>query len=54
MINLVDKGKAVDVVYMDFSKTFCIASHRLLFKKLLMAACGLERCTVCWQDGQAQ
>lgn len=42
----VDEGKAVDVVYLDFSKAFDTASPSILQEKL--AARGLERCTVCW------
>ena len=39
---LVDKGKAIDVDDLDFSKTFDIASHSLLLEKL--AAHGLNGC----------
>ncbi|GAB0189217.1 mitochondrial enolase superfamily member 1 [Grus japonensis] len=53
---LVGKGKAVDVVYLDFSKAFDIVSHSILLEKL--AAHGLDGCTLCWVknwlDGQAQ
>ncbi|PKU30793.1 rna-directed dna polymerase from mobile element jockey-like [Limosa lapponica baueri] len=53
---LVDEGKDVDVVYLDFSKAFDIVSHSILLEK--MAARGLDRCTLCrvknWLDGQAQ
>ncbi|KAK4817133.1 hypothetical protein QYF61_002402 [Mycteria americana] len=53
---LVDEGKAVDVVYLDFSKAFDTVSHSILLEKL--AARGLDRCTLCWVknwlDGQAQ
>lgn len=34
-----NEGKAVDVFYLNFSKTFDTVSHRLLRRKL--AACGL-------------
>jgi len=43
---LVDKGKAVDVIYLDFSKTFDTASHSNLLEKLV--AHGLDRCSLCW------
>ena len=54
--HLVDEGKAVDVVYLDFSKAFDTISHSILQEKL--AAHGLDRCTLCWVknwlDGRAQ
>ncbi|KAF1556515.1 hypothetical protein FQV20_0001978, partial [Eudyptula albosignata] len=43
---LVDEGKAVDVVYLDFSKAFDTVSHSILLEKL--AAHGLDRCTLHW------
>ncbi|KAK4817818.1 hypothetical protein QYF61_027869 [Mycteria americana] len=50
------KRKAVDVVYLDFSKAFDTVSHSILLEKL--AARGLDRCTLHWVknwlDGQAQ
>ena len=53
---LVDRGKAVDVIYLDFVKAFDSVSHSTLLEKL--AAHGLGRCSVCWiknwLDGQAQ
>ncbi|KAF1556824.1 RNA-directed DNA polymerase from mobile element jockey, partial [Eudyptula minor] len=57
---LVDEGKAVDVVYLDFSKAFDTAfdtvSHSILLEKL--AAHSLDRCTLRWVknwlDGRAQ
>ncbi|RMB93621.1 hypothetical protein DUI87_29847 [Hirundo rustica rustica] len=56
MTHLVDAGRAVDVVYLDFSKAFDTVSHSILLDKL--AACGFDRSTLCWVrnwlDGQAQ
>ncbi|KAK4823319.1 hypothetical protein QYF61_000921 [Mycteria americana] len=53
---LVDEGKAVDVVYLVFSKAFDTVSHSILLEKL--AAHGLDGCTLCWVknwlDGRAQ
>ncbi|KAK4828554.1 hypothetical protein QYF61_027523 [Mycteria americana] len=53
---LVDEGKAVDVVYLDFSKAFDTVSHSILLEKL--AAHGLDGCTLHWVknwlDGRAQ
>ncbi|KAK4823577.1 LOW QUALITY PROTEIN: hypothetical protein QYF61_003581 [Mycteria americana] len=53
---LVDEGKAVDVVYLDFSKAFDTVSHSILLEKL--AARGLDGCTLRWVknwlDGWAQ
>jgi len=42
----VDKGKAVDVIYLDFSKAFDTVSHSILLEKL--AARGLDGCTLHW------
>ncbi|KAK4805288.1 hypothetical protein QYF61_004853 [Mycteria americana] len=56
VIHLVDEGKAVDVVYLDFSKAFDMVSHSILLEKL--AAHGLDGCPLHWVknwlDGQAQ
>ncbi|GAB0194988.1 mitochondrial enolase superfamily member 1 [Grus japonensis] len=56
VIHLVDEGKAVDVVYLDFSKAFDTVSHSILLEKL--AAHGLDGCTLRWVknwlEGQAQ
>ncbi|KAK4820735.1 hypothetical protein QYF61_004416 [Mycteria americana] len=53
---LVDEGKAVDDVYLDFSKAFDTVSHSILLEKL--AAHGLDGCTLHWVknwlDGRAQ
>ena len=43
---LVDEGKAVDVVCLDFGKAFDTVSHGLLLQKL--AVCGLDRYTLGW------
>ncbi|KAK4811018.1 hypothetical protein QYF61_015722 [Mycteria americana] len=52
---LVDEGKALDVVYLDFSKAFDTVSHSILLEKL--AAHGLDGCTLHWVknwlDGRA-
>ncbi|KAK4831359.1 hypothetical protein QYF61_017490 [Mycteria americana] len=43
---LVDEGKAVDVVYLDFSKALDTVSHSILLEKL--AAHGLDKRTLHW------
>ncbi|TRZ08455.1 hypothetical protein HGM15179_018648 [Zosterops borbonicus] len=54
--HLVNAGKAVDVVYLDFSKAFDTVSLSILLENL--AAHSLDRCTLYWVknclDGQAQ
>ncbi|KAK4826013.1 hypothetical protein QYF61_003786 [Mycteria americana] len=53
---LMGEGKAVDVVYLDFSKAFDTVCHSILLEKL--AAHGLDGYTLCWVknwlDGRAQ
>jgi len=53
---LVDVGKAVDVVYLDFSKAFNTVSHRIVLEKL--AAYDLDGYTLHWiqnwLNGRAQ
>ncbi|RMC09657.1 hypothetical protein DUI87_13443 [Hirundo rustica rustica] len=44
--HLVDEGKTVDVVYLDFSKASETVCHIILLEKL--ASYGLDRCTLCW------
>ncbi|KAK4822905.1 hypothetical protein QYF61_023268 [Mycteria americana] len=56
LLRQVDEGKAVDVVYLDFSKALDMVSHSILLEKL--AAHGLDECTLCWiknwLDGRTQ
>ncbi|TRZ09939.1 hypothetical protein HGM15179_017168 [Zosterops borbonicus] len=56
MTCLVDAGRAVDVVCLDFSKAFDTVPHSTFLDKL--AARGLDRSTLCWVKnwlhGQAQ
>ena len=51
-----DEGKALDVIYLDFSKAFHTIPHSIRPEKL--AAHGLDGCMLCWTknrlDGQAQ
>jgi len=42
----VDEGRAVNVVYLDFSKAFDAVSHSVLTGKL--RNCGLDEWTVRW------
>ena len=44
--SLVEEGKAVEVVYPDFSKAFDTTSHSILLQKL--TAHGLDRYTLGW------
>ncbi|CAM5152153.1 unnamed protein product [Natator depressus] len=52
----VDEGKAVDVLFLDFSKAFDMVSHSILVSKLKKY--GLDECTIrwveSWLDCQAQ
>ena len=56
MTGLVDKGRAVDIVDLDFSKAFDTVSHKIITDKLLVY--GLDKQTVRWIEnwlnGQAQ
>jgi len=44
--SLADEGKAVDIIYLDFSKAFDTVPHNILLEK--PAAHGLDGCTLCW------
>jgi len=44
----VDEGRAVDVVYLDFSKAFDIVSYNILIGKL--KKCGTEEWTMRWTE----
>jgi len=46
LTRLVDERKAVDVVYLDFSKAFDTILHSILLQKI--AAHGLDGYTFCW------
>jgi len=54
--HLVDEGKAMDVIYLDFSEAFNTVSHSILLDTL--AAHGLYGCTLRWirnwLNGRAQ
>ncbi|PKU29927.1 rna-directed dna polymerase from mobile element jockey-like [Limosa lapponica baueri] len=52
MTRLVDEGKAVSVVYLDFSKAFDTISHSIPLEKLVVH--GLDGCVTTWLDGQPQ
>lgn len=51
-----DEGRAVGIVYLDFSEAFDTASPDILLEKLSVH--GMDRCTFCWGndwlDGQVQ
>ena len=46
MTGLADEGRAVDIVYLDFSKAFDTVSHKILIDRLLMYR--LDEQTVRW------
>ncbi|PKU45328.1 rna-directed dna polymerase from mobile element jockey-like [Limosa lapponica baueri] len=46
MIREVDRGNAVDVVYLDFGKAFDTIPHSILLEKL--ANHGIDKCTLHW------
>ncbi|PKU35644.1 rna-directed dna polymerase from mobile element jockey- hypothetical protein [Limosa lapponica baueri] len=46
MTGWMDEGRAVDVVYLDFSKAFDTVAHNILIGKL--RKCGLDEWTVRW------
>jgi len=53
---LVDEGRAVGIVYLDFSKAFDTASHKILIDKVFMYGLveQMVRWTENWLNGQAQ
>ncbi|GAB0205620.1 mitochondrial enolase superfamily member 1 [Grus japonensis] len=52
MTSWVDEGRAVDVVYLNFSKAFDTVSHNILISKL--RKCGLDEWTARWtENGRA-
>jgi len=56
MTGPVDKGRAVDVFYLDFSKAFDMVSHSILTSKLLRYELdkSAKRWIESWLDNQEQ
>lgn len=56
MTRFLDEGKAVDIVYLDFGKTFDTIPHGVLLEKLVNHS--IDKCTLHWiknwLDGCAQ
>jgi len=50
MTGWVDEGRAMDVVYLDFSKAFDTVSHNILLGKL--RKCGLDEWSVKWIENR--
>jgi len=50
MTGWVDEGRAMDVVYLDFSKAFDTVSHNILISKL--RKCGLDEWSVRWIENR--
>jgi len=48
MTGWVDEGRAVDVVYLDFSKALDTVFHNILLGKL--SKCGLDEWSVRWTE----
>ena len=46
MISWVDEGRAMNVLYLNFSKAFDTVSHNILVSKL--RKCGTDECVVRW------
>jgi len=52
MTGWVDEGRAVDVVYLDFSKAFDTVSHSILLGKL--RKCGLDEWSAWWIENNGR